>query len=85
MEIILPLLNLRDKIKKISLENSWTSNVGCGCNTSPIYCITPLGFQGLFPFSNNVPSVCTERGQTGSGAGTVKSNRRAGGEEDKKV
>ena len=29
MEIILPLLNLRDKIKKISLENSWTSNVGC--------------------------------------------------------
>ena len=33
MEITLPLLNLRDKIQNMfiqnSLENSWTSNLGC--------------------------------------------------------
>ena len=33
MEITLPLLNLRDKIQNMfiqnSLENSWTSNFGC--------------------------------------------------------
>ena len=43
------------------------------------------GFQGLFPFVNDVPSVCTERRETGSGVGELKCDPRAEGEEDKKA
>ena len=45
----------------------------------------PLGFQGLFPFVNDVPPVCTERRETGSGAGELKCDPRAEEEEDKKA
>ena len=63
-----------------------STNVGRGYKISLDLMYQPL--QGLFPLCTNVPSVCTERGQTGGGAGTVKCDqlfRRAEGEEDKKV